>query len=117
KREEIELHNQAEGLIYTVEKTLHDSSAKLTEATKNKVETALKNMKDALESHVAADLRRKMDALQTASHAMAQELYQKSSSQPGDASGPSASGTASDRKPGDDNVVDADYKVVDDDNK
>lgn len=118
KREEIELKNQAENLSYSVEKTLRESGSKLSAETKNKAEAALNNLKEALKGDDVADIRRKMDELQTTSHALAQELYQKTASQQGsgETAGTKAeTGSSSNRE--NDNVVDADYKVVDDDQK
>jgi len=59
-----------------------------------------------------------MDELQSTSHALAQELYRQTSGQqgPGEAAGAKAE-TSSDTNKENDNVVDADYKVVDDDQK
>ncbi|NLJ49355.1 MAG: molecular chaperone DnaK [Candidatus Atribacteria bacterium] len=118
KREEIELKNQAENLSYSVEKTLRESGSKLSAETKNKAEAALNDLKEALKGDDVADIRRKMDELQTTSHALAQELYQKTASQQGsgETAGTKAeTGSSSNRE--NDNVVDADYKVVDDDQK
>ena len=114
KQEEVEVRNQADNLVYNVEKNLRESGDKLSSGVKAQVEAALNALKEALNKDDVADIRRKMDDLQNASHAMAQELYQKTAQ-----SGTSASdqtggsgGTAQDE-----NVVDADYRVVDDDNK
>lgn len=109
KREEAELRNQADNLIYTVEKTLRESGNRLSAGTRSRVESALNALKESLKGTDVADIRRKMDDLQSASHAMAQELYQKA------AQGSASSGYSS--QSGGDNVVDADYRVVDDEGK
>lgn len=109
KREEAELRNQADNLIYTVEKTLRESGNRLSAGTRSRVESALNALKESLKGTDVADIRRKMDDLQSASHAMAQELYQKA------AQGSASSGYSS--QSGEDNVVDADYRVVDDEGK
>lgn len=109
KREEAELRNQADNLIYTVEKTLRESGDRLSASTRSRVESALNALKESLKGTDVADIRRKMDDLQSASHAMAQELYQKAAQ--GGASGGYSSQSSRD------NVVDADYRVVDDEGK
>lgn len=109
KREEAELRNQADNLIYTVEKTLRESGDRLSPGTRSRVESALNALKESLKGTDVADIRRKMDDLQSASHVMAQELYQRA------AQGSTSSGYSSQSTK--DNVVDADYRVVDDEGK
>jgi len=117
KKEEIELKNQAENLAYSVEKTLRESGSKLSAETKSKAEAALNDLKEVMKGDDVADIRRKMDELQSASHALAQELYRQTSDQgSGEAAGTKAEAGSSSRNESD-NVVDADYKVVDDDQK
>jgi molecular chaperone DnaK len=114
KREEAELRNQADNLIYTVEKTLRESGDRLSGSTRSRVESALNALKESLKGTDIADIRRKMDDLQSASHVMAQELYQKAAqggSSGGYSSGSSTAGSTQD------NVVDADYRVVDGEGK
>jgi len=117
KKEEIELKNQAENLAYSVEKTLRESGSKLSAETKSKAEAALNDLKEVMKGDDVADIRRKMDELQSASHALAQELYRQTSDQgSGETAGTKAEAGSSSRNESD-NVVDADYKVVDDDQK
>ncbi|BER92299.1 molecular chaperone DnaK [Atrimonas thermophila] len=112
KREEAELRNQADNLIYTTEKTLRDSGNKLSSATKERVEKALSALKEAMKSEDIAEIRRKMEELQSASHVMAQELYQQTA-QSATGGGQQEGSTGSSQE----DVVDADYKVVDDEGK
>ncbi|MDI3531272.1 MAG: molecular chaperone DnaK [Candidatus Atribacteria bacterium] len=112
KREEAELRNQADNLIYTTEKTLRDSGNKLSSATKERVEKALSALKEAMKSEDIAEIRRKMEELQSASHVMAQELYQQTA-QSATGGGEQEGSTGSSQE----DVVDADYKVVDDEGK
>lgn len=112
KREEAELRNQADNLIYTTEKTLRDSGDKLSSSTKERVEKALSALKEAVKSEDIAEIRRKMEELQSASHVMAQELYQQT------AQGSAGGGQQEEStKSSQEDVVDADYKVVDDEGK
>ncbi len=114
KREEAELRNQADNLVYTVEKTLRESGEKLSSSTRSTVEGALSGLREALKGSDIADIRRKMDDLQAASHTMAQELYQKTA-QSGNTSGASSAQERSHKQ--DETVVDADYRVVDEEGK
>lgn len=120
KKEEVELRNQADNLAYTVEKNLRESGDKLSPNTKAMVEGALSGLREALKGTDVAAIRRKMEELQSASHSMAQELYQKTS-QAGASGGYSSQGSSESASGGgnakDENVVDADYKVVDDEGK
>jgi molecular chaperone DnaK len=114
RQEEVEVRNQADNLIYTVEKNLRESGDKLSSETRAQVENALNALREAMNKDDIADIRRKMDDLQNASHAMAQELYQKTAKS--EASASSQAGSSNETTQ-DENVVDADYRVVDDDNK
>jgi len=114
RQEEVEVRNQADNLVYTVEKNLRESGDKLSSGVRSQVESALNALKEAMNKDDIADIRRKMDDLQNASHAMAQELYQKaaqSETSTSDQTGSSGGATQ------DENVVEADYRVVDDDTK
>jgi molecular chaperone DnaK len=118
KREEVELRNQADNLVYTVEKTLRESGDKLSASTKSAVERAVSSLQEALKGNDIADIRRKMEELQSASHTMAQELYQRTAQAGASSGGYSSEGTSSGATGSrDENVVDADYKVVDDEGK
>jgi len=97
-----------------VEKTLRESGDRLSASTRSRVESALNALKESLKGTDVADIRRKMDDLQSASHVMAQELYQKAA-QGGSSSGYSSGGSTAGSTQ--DNVVDADYRVVDDEGK
>jgi len=112
KQEEVEVRNQADNLVYTVEKSLRESGDRLSPGVRAQVENALSALREAMGKDDIADIRRKMDDLQNASHAMAQELYQQTAQS--EASASSQAGGSSEATQ-DDDVVDADYRVVDDD--
>ncbi|MDK2896481.1 MAG: molecular chaperone DnaK [Candidatus Atribacteria bacterium] len=119
RQEEVQLRNEADNLAYNIEKTLRESGNELTDSTKSQVEGALNSLKESLKGSDLSDIRRKMEELQNASHTMAQELYQKNAgeagAQGGTTSGEAGGGSSAGQEG--DNVVDADYKVVDDDQK
>jgi molecular chaperone DnaK len=75
RRELIEARNQADALIYAVEKTFTESRAKLTPADTNRIEAALSAAKDAVKSENFATIRSTTTELQQASHVMAEALY------------------------------------------
>lgn len=76
-REKIELKNQAESLVYSTEKSLKDYGDKLSEGDKAKVEEAIKDVKDNLESD---NLKEKFENLQSASMIIGQKIYESQNS-------------------------------------
>lgn len=76
-REKIELKNQAESLAYSTEKSLKDYGDKLSEEDKAKVEEAIKDVKDNLESD---NLKEKFENLQSASMIIGQKIYESQNS-------------------------------------
>jgi molecular chaperone DnaK len=125
KREEVEARNRLDGLVWQVEKTYNENKEKLDGASQTQVETALADGKKALEEGGADNLNNAFNNLQTASHKLAEALYQSGPAAGGEASGAagaeqaSAAGAASGGQgaSGDDNVIDAEYVDVDDNNK
>ncbi len=117
RREEIEARNQADALVYTTEKTLREHGDKLDAADRSQIEAAIAKLKETLKGGDAAAIKSDMDALQQASYKLAEKMYagaQGAQQAPGgsaDTGGPSGG----DGSAGDDDVVDADYEVVDDD--
>jgi molecular chaperone DnaK len=107
KREAVELRNRAEQLANQTEKLLEEQGEQMTDEEKTSVTDALTELKSALETEGSTDdLQPKMDALVTASQAMAQRLYAQAAAEEGQ------SGPAGDA-PDDDDVVEA--EIVDDD--
>jgi molecular chaperone DnaK len=111
RKEEAETRNQADTLVHRTEKLLKDEGPKFTGDEKDRVETALKGLKEALAGTSVEAIRSASDALLSASQAFAQRLYEQASAQ---ASAPGAGGSseASGTPPTDDEVVDA--EIVDD---
>ena len=115
KREEIEARNRLDGLVYQMEKTLSDNREKVG-AVAGDVETAIAEAKKALAEGGVEKLNDAFNQLQTASHKLAEALYQQapssgaeSSTDQASAAGASSSGGGG----GDDNVIDAEYVDVD----
>ncbi|HXD33266.1 MAG TPA: molecular chaperone DnaK [Pyrinomonadaceae bacterium] len=116
KREEIEARNRLDGLTYQMEKTLNENREKAG-AVAGELETAIADAKKALAEGGVDKLNDAYNALQTASHKLAEVLYQQSStsSSPGTEDQASAAGASSSTGSagGDDNVIDAEYVDVD----
>ena len=108
RREVAEARNMADNLSYQTEKTLKDHGDKLSDADRRTVEQALGEVKDALKSDDVARIKTASDALVTASHKLAEQIYHTSQGQQGDASGAGAGEQTGDHKASpDDDVVDA----------
>jgi len=80
RREAIEARNQADALIYQVEKTFTENKAKLGMADLNRIESALETAKQAVKGDDVEAIRRATTELQQASHAMAEALYKSGAS-------------------------------------
>jgi molecular chaperone DnaK len=87
RREAIEARNQADALIYQVERTVGENRARLGAADLGRIEAALEAAKQAVKGDDVAAIRQATAALQQASHAMAQALYQTAGAQAPPSSG------------------------------
>ena len=113
KREEIEARNRLDGLVYQMEKTLSDNREKVG-AVAGDVESAIAEAKKALAEGGVERLNEAFNQLQTASHKLAEALYQQAPSAGTESSSDQASAAgASSSGGGDDNVIDAEYVDVD----
>ena len=81
RREEAEVRNNADNLVYSVERSLKDTDGKLDVATKNEVEEALKETREALAGEDTEEIRQKQEALMAASHKLSEVLYQQAQQQ------------------------------------
>src|SRR5207253_9874777 len=75
KRELIDARNQADQMIYQMEKLLRDNKDKVTDADKAPIQAAIERVKQVASSDDVNAIRQAIDELQQASHAMAQHLY------------------------------------------
>jgi molecular chaperone DnaK len=114
KRDEIEARNRLDGLVYQMEKTLSDNREKVG-AVASDVESAIAEAKKALAEGGVEKLNDAFNQLQTASHKLAEALYQQAPTPGPDqtASDQASAAGASSGAPGDDNVIDAEYVDVD----
>ncbi|MHB1853666.1 MAG: molecular chaperone DnaK [Acidimicrobiales bacterium] len=110
RKEEAEVRNSADSLVYQTEKLLKDQGEKFTGDEKETVESALTGLKTALDGSDVEAIRTATETLMKASQSFAERLYAQAGA---DASGASASaGASGDSAPADDEVVDA--EIVDD---
>ncbi len=116
RKELIEARNQADSMIYSVEKNIKEFGDKVDAAEKTKIEEAMAKTKKAMEGDDAQAIKKAQDELMSASHKLAEAMYAKTSGAGGPAGGEGAqqqggdSGQSSGKK--DDDVVDADFEEV-----
>ncbi len=121
RKELVEIKNQADTLVYSTEKSLNEHGDKVDQETRANIEAALNDLKDALKSDDKDLIQSKIEALSSASHKLAEEIYKTTSAeqQAGDpnasaGANPSADAGASEQA---EDVVDADFEEVDKDQK
>ncbi|MFA6802817.1 MAG: molecular chaperone DnaK [Candidatus Methanomethylophilaceae archaeon] len=114
KVEAIEVHNQAETAVYTVRKSLEELGEKVNQSERSSIENAITDLETANKSEDVESIKKKMDALMKAMEPISQRIYQEASQ--ADAA-PKSGAQESQESKADDNIVDADYKIVDDDDK
>lgn len=107
KKEEIEVRNNADSMVYQTEKTLKDLEGKISDSEKSKVEEKLNELKKALEGNDIEEIKKKTEELTQEFYNISQKIYDQTQGQG------SEPGGANDTK--DDDVVDADYEVMDED--
>jgi len=110
RKEEVDVRNQADQMVYQTEKALEEMKDKISAADKSSVESELNHLKDALKGTDTEAIKTATENLTKSFYSISEKLYAQ---QGGDMGGSAAAGTAD----GDPNVVDADYEVVDDDHK
>ncbi|WP_053219118.1 molecular chaperone DnaK [Virgibacillus senegalensis] len=107
RREEVELRNEADQLVFTTDKTIKDLGDKVSEDEKQKAESAKEELQKALEEGDLEQIRTKKDALQEQVQALSVKLYEQAQAEAQAQQGEGG-------QEGED-VVDADYEEVDDD--
>jgi len=123
EKEKIELRNESDNLIYSLEKMMKDNADKIEASEKSQMEDGISNLKSAMEGTDLEAIRSAKTTLEQASHSFAERIYKDSAQQQQgqDASSQDAAGDNSQAeagaKPSDngEKVYDADYEVVDDD--
>ncbi|MEA2339763.1 MAG: molecular chaperone DnaK, partial [Thermoanaerobaculia bacterium] len=114
RREEIEAKNQLDSLVYQVEKMLNENRDKISGSDVSNLETAISDARKAMEQGGADNIKKATEALTSASHKLAEVMYQNASANAsgGPGAGPTGGATASEAGNGKaDDVIDA--EVVD----
>ena len=115
RKEEIEVKNNAESLIYNSEKTLKDLGDKVSGEEKAKIETEIENTKKALESNNTESIKEATEKLTKVFYEMSEQLYKNGNPNGTDPNASTTEETNTDNNGGNDGTVyDADYKVEDD---
>ena len=115
KREAIDARNQADTLLHSTEKNLKEHGSKVSDADKKAIETGSANLRNALKGTDIEDIKKKTQDLVQASMKLGEAIYKSQQSpKPGDT--PKDAKVKEEGKK-DDNVVDADFEEVKDDNK
>ena len=120
---DIEARNEADTLIYSIEKMLKDNESMMEPAEKDGIEKAITALRKEMESGNADAIREAKSKLEQASHKFAERVYQQKAQQqaaPGGGAGQEAQsdkGNKGGQGQGGDKVYDADYEVVDDEKK
>lgn len=123
RKEEIEIRNRAETLVYETEKNVKELENSLSEEEKNDINAAKDELSKALEANNIEDIKAKTEKLTEKFHTISAKMYQQQAqaqqgADPNMGAGAGAAGAAGGTNAGgaqEDNVVDADYEVVDED--
>ncbi|MFQ6054443.1 MAG: Hsp70 family protein, partial [Methanosarcinales archaeon] len=105
RKEKVEIKNNAESLAYTAERTLKEAKDVVTPEQKERVEKAIKEVREALTGDDIENIKKKTEELQEAIYQVSSAMYQKAQAE--QAQQQKETGKKED-------VVDADYEVVDD---
>jgi molecular chaperone DnaK len=116
-----EVRNEADNMVYSVEKSLKEFGDKISEDEKSSIQAAIDKTKKDVESDNVDSIKNAIQELSTVSHKLAEEMYKKAAAQPGGAAGAGSEAGAgpeagAESKPKED-VVDADFEEVDKDKK
>lgn len=116
KKEEVEVKNQAEGMLFETEKQMNELGDKVTADEKSKVDAAREDLKKAVEANDVEDIKAKVEALTQAFYPISSRIYQEAQQAQASAAGSGEQAQDSAQSAGPNgNTVDADYEVVDED--
>ena len=115
QKEKVELHNQADNLIYATEKSLKDAGDKVSDNLKNEINTNIQDLRKAMQDDDLDKMKSGIETLTNTSHKLAEEVYKQSSDQGQQQAGTGTENTASSNQQSnesaqDEKVYDAEYK-------
>ncbi len=117
KRDLVEARNEADALIYSTEKSIKELGDKVDSDTKSKVEESITALRKAMEGEDVDEIKRVKEELTQASHKLAEAMYQQASQNEQQAGAESAEQAAGGADTADEDVVDADFEEVKDEDK
>ncbi|MEK6729683.1 MAG: molecular chaperone DnaK [Planctomycetota bacterium] len=114
-KEKVETKNKADNLAYSAEKSLKDIGDKIDATQKQKIESAIKDLRESTKNEDEKDMQQKMDALTNMLHELSSKMYQDTASKGEQQPPPGSEGhqkkEEKKREGGDDGIIDADYEV------
>ncbi len=114
RREQVEARNQGEAMVHATEKTLEEVDDKVDDEVKAPVQAAVDDLKEALEGEDADEISAKIQTLTEVSMKLGEALYKAGEGQEGE---DAAADAARDAGDGQEDIVDADFEEVDDEDK
>ena len=114
KRESVDVRNQADTLIHSTDKNLKEHGSKVSEADKKAIEDASSQLKEALKGENTDDIKKKTESLVQASMKLGEAIYKSQQNTKPDSNKDDGK---DDKGKKEDNVVDADFEEVKDENK
>ena len=112
KRELIDARNMADSLIYNTEKSIKEAGDKLDDSAKGQIDSAIENLKKAMEGENADEIKRLTEELTQASHKLAEIMYQQAAKQQQEAGGAAGTEQAAGSTSQNEDVVDADFEEI-----
>ncbi len=115
-KERAEIKNKADNLAYSSEKTLKDVAGKIDASQKEKIESAIKELRESIKTEDEKDIQQKMDTLTSALHEISAKVYEQSAKQ-GEQQPPPPPGDEGKKTKGkkdaggEGEIIDADYEV------
>ncbi|MDA3834756.1 MAG: molecular chaperone DnaK, partial [Spirochaetales bacterium] len=117
KKELVEARNTADSLIYSTEKSIKDLGDKVDSATKSKIDENITSLKKAMEGDDKEEIKRMSEELTQSSHKLAEAMYKQASQKEQQAEAGAQGGAQPGASTPDDDVVDADFEEVKNDDK
>jgi len=114
KRESVDVRNQADTLIHSTEKNLKEHGSKISDVEKKAIEDGSSALKEALKGEDIEDIKKKTETLVQSSMKLGEAIYKSQQSAKPD---PNKDDGKDEKEKKDDNVVDADFEEVKEDNK
>lgn len=114
RKQEIEIRNQADSLVYTTERTLREHGDKVPESERKAIEDALNEAREALKGEDINRIKRAQENLLKASHKLAEVMYREAQAKAGAASPDGAAAGQGKSKAPEGDVVDAEFEDLGD---